>query len=113
MRTLLCCTLYLVVGLSLSAQEWTQWRGPNRNGQATFTEPKAWPEKLPVKWKVTVGEGYASPLISGGRLLQFARQGDNEVAMALDPETGKIIWQQSYPASWTPVDAAAKHGKGP
>jgi outer membrane protein assembly factor BamB len=112
-RALYCSVVLIAAGLNLSAQEWTQWRGPSRNGQAPLTAPKTWPATLSAKWKVTVGEGYASPLMSGGRVLQFARQGDVEVAMALDPETGKIFWQQSYPASWTPVSSAAKHGKGP
>ncbi len=103
----------LIAGLSLSAQDWTQWRGPNRDGVAPFTEPKVWPEKLNPKWKVTIGDGYASPLYAGGRILEFARQGDDEVAMAIDPDNGKVLWRQSYPAPFTPVDAAARHGKGP
>src|SRR5580704_11815627 len=107
----------IVVGIvsctSLQAQDWSQWRGPNRDGVAPFTEPKAWPEKLTAKWKVTIGEGYASPLYANGRILEFARQGDDEVAMAIDPSNGKILWRQSYPATYEPVSAAARHGKGP
>jgi outer membrane protein assembly factor BamB len=95
------------------AQDWPQWRGPNRDGAAPFREPKVWPEKLTVKWKVLVGEGYASPIFAGGRILQFARQGDDEVAMSVDPENGKILWRQSYPAPFEPVNSAARHGKGP
>jgi outer membrane protein assembly factor BamB len=113
MRNVIVGILLLAASLTLSAQEWTQWRGPTRDGQSLSTLPKNWPETLSVRWKVTVGEGYASPLLSGGRLLQFARQGDDEVAMALDPATGKVLWQQSYPAPWTPVNSAARHGKGP
>ena len=88
-------------------------RGPNRDGVAPFHEPKAWPEKLTTRWKVTIGEGYASPLFAGGRILEFARQGDDEVAMAIDPDNGKVIWRQSYPAPYEPVNSAARHGKGP
>jgi outer membrane protein assembly factor BamB len=98
---------------SLSAQDWPQWRGPNRDGVTPFTEPKAWPEKLTTKWKVTIGEGYASPILAGGRILEFARQGDDEVAMSIDPENGKTLWRQSYPAQYEPVSSAARHGKGP
>src|SRR5271169_5550191 len=106
--------LGFVICGSLSAQDWTQWRGPNRDGvAATFHEPKAWPEKLTVKWKVAIGDGYASPLYANGRILEFARQGEEEVAMAIDPANGKILWRESYPAEYKPVDAAAKHGKGP
>lgn len=103
----------LISCLCLSAQDWTQWRGPDRDGVVTFTAPKVWPEKLTTKWKVTIGEGYASPLIANGRILEFARQGDDEVAMSVDPENGKILWRQSYPAPYVPVNSAARHGKGP
>jgi outer membrane protein assembly factor BamB len=103
----------IMAGRSLWAQDWPQWRGPNRDGVTHFSEPKAWPEKLTTKWKVTIGEGYASPLYAKGRILEFARQGDDEVAMAIDPESGKILWRQSYPAPYEPVKSAARHGKGP
>jgi hypothetical protein len=33
--------------------------------------------------------------------------------MAIDPESGKILWRQSYPAPYEPVKSAARHGKGP
>jgi len=103
----------LIAGWTVGAQDWPQWRGPNRDGVMRFTEPKVWPEKLTTKWKITVGEGYASPILAGGRILQFARQGDDEVAMSIDPESGKILWRQSYPAPYEPVQSAARHGKGP
>jgi outer membrane protein assembly factor BamB len=110
--SVLIFVLCLIVA-GLRAQDWSQWRGPNRDGVIPFNEPKAWPEKLTTKWKVPVGEGYASPLFSGGRILEFTRQGDDEVAMSVDPENGKILWHQSYPAPFQPVDSAARHGKGP
>jgi outer membrane protein assembly factor BamB len=103
----------LMAAGNLAAQDWPQWRGPNRDGIAPFSEPKTWPEKLTTKWKVTIGDGYASPLYANGRILEFARQGDDEVAMAIDPADGKVIWRQSYPAPFEPVNSAARHGKGP
>jgi hypothetical protein len=45
----------IMAGRSLWAQDWPQWRGPNRDGVTHFSEPKAWPEKLTTKWKVTIG----------------------------------------------------------
>jgi outer membrane protein assembly factor BamB len=109
----LICGVCLISGPSLWAQDWPQWRGPDRDGVIRFNEPKAWPEKLTAKWKVPVGEGYASPILASGRILEFTRQGDDEVAMSLDPVSGKTLWQQSYPAPYEPVTSAAKHGKGP
>jgi outer membrane protein assembly factor BamB len=103
----------IVAGGSLWAEDWPQWRGPDRDGVIRFSEPKTWPEKLTTKWKVTIGEGYASPLYANGRILEFARQGDDEVAMAIDPDNGKVLWRQSYPAPFEPTKSAARHGKGP
>jgi len=97
------------------SSDYTQWRGPNRDGgaAASFTAPTAWPEHLTQKWKVPVGLGYATPLLVGNRIYLFSRQGDNEVMSALDPDTGKVIWQTGYPATFTMNAAAAKHGQGP
>ena len=99
------------VSLSLQAQrpaDWTQWRGPNRDGAAPFSVPQTWPERLTQKWKLEVGNGYATPLVIGNRVYVFARQGDNEVMMALDADTGKEVWKNAgYPAS---VHDAERHG---
>jgi outer membrane protein assembly factor BamB len=105
-------------GPVLSAQsrpaDWAQWRGPNRDGVAgSFTAPKAWPDQLTRKWKVDVGLGYATPILVGDRIYMYARRGDDEVMMALEAETGKTIWQTSYPAPYTMNPAAARHEKGP
>jgi outer membrane protein assembly factor BamB len=105
--------IFFVCLIAAWAEDWTQWRGPNRDGQFTLAEPKNWPEKLNTNWKVTIGEGYASPLLAGGKILEFTRQGDDEVALAIDPENGKVLWRQSYPAPYEPVRSAARHGKGP
>jgi len=97
-----------------ASPDWSQWRGPNRDGVVTaFTEPAAWPEKLTEQWKVTVGIGYATPVLIGNRVFMFARQDANEVMMAIEADTGKVVWQTSYPAQVTMNRAAARHGEGP
>jgi outer membrane protein assembly factor BamB len=94
--------------------DWPQWRGPNRDGVvASFTEPKAWPERLTRKWKVDVGLGYATPIVVGNRVFMFSRQGDDEVIAAFDAETGARIWASRYAAPFTISPAAARHEKGP
>jgi outer membrane protein assembly factor BamB len=95
------------------AQDWPQWRGPNRDGIASaFFEPKAWPEKLKLKWKVTVGEGHSSPVVADGKIYLHTRQGDREVVSCLRAETGQVIWQEGYAAPYAMNPAAARHGKG-
>ncbi len=98
-----------------AAEDWTQWRGPSRDGTVTsFTQPEAWPANLTQRWKVAVGDGYATPIVVGDRLYVFSRQGDNEVMMALEAATGKILWQSAgYPAIFTMNSSAVRHGPGP
>jgi outer membrane protein assembly factor BamB len=96
------------------AADYTQWRGPNRDGGAgSFAAPAAFPERLTQKWKVQVGLGYATPLLVGNRIYLFSRQGENEVMSALDSDSGKVIWQTGYPVTFTMHSAAVKHGQGP
>ena len=96
----------------LYAQDWPQWRGPNRDGAVTgrFSE---WPKALKEEWKVTVGVGHASPVVVGNKIFIFARQGEEETLLSLDAATGKEIWKSSQPISYTMHSAATGHGKGP
>ena len=114
-RKLTISVLLTVVVTQLAlAQDWPQWRGPNRDGAiVAFTEPKAWPEQLKLKWKVKVGTGHSSPLVLGQRVYLHSREGENEVVRAMDLANGKQLWQDSYPAAFTVPQAAAAHGKWP
>lgn len=98
---------------ALAAADWPQWRGPARDGRATIPARAAFPEALTTAWNVPVGEGHASPVVVGDRVFAFAREGEQEVAQALDLATGRRLWRQSYPAPYTMNPAATGHGKGP
>src|SRR4051794_13504164 len=62
------------------ADDWPQWRGPQRDGHARGARlPAAWPEKPPRPlWKRAVGAGQSSPVVAGGRLFVLGRQGGRE-----------------------------------
>ena len=112
--TLATLNLALFFCGTLSAADWTQWRGPSRDGQIPdFTAPTAWPKQLTLLWKVEVGEGYSSPLVVGNRVLLLSREGGDEVARALSLADGKPLWSRRYPAPFAPNSYAAPHGKGP
>jgi outer membrane protein assembly factor BamB len=116
MSTVKCLLLAFAILIAgqLLAQDWTQWRGPNRDGAImSFTEPRDWPERLTQRWKVEVGLGYATPLLVGNRIYMFSRQGEDEVMSALDADNGMRLWQTAYPAPFTMNSAAAPHGQGP
>ena len=99
---------------TLLAQEWNQWRGANRDGVVFgFTAPKTLPEQLKQKWKVDVGIGHASPVVSGKRVFLLSRRGEQETIAAFDLETGKELWKDAYQVAYTMNPAAVTHGKGP
>jgi outer membrane protein assembly factor BamB len=98
----------------LSATDYPQWRGQNRDGVASgFSAPAEWPDTLRRVWKTEVGPGYATPLLVGDRVFVFARIDDDEVMMSLNAKTGDIIWKSGYTARYVPSKPAAAHGAGP
>lgn len=107
-------TFLALAGGPAWAQEWPQWRGPNRDGQLPASAaPKTWPAKLTPKWKVTVGEGHSSPIFGAGKIFAFTREGEQEVLRAIDPAGSKEVWREGYAAPYTMNPAATRHGKGP
>jgi outer membrane protein assembly factor BamB len=111
---LLAGLMIVVFHQPLSAQDWNQWRGPNRDGIVTgFTAPKAWPDTLKPLWKVTVGAGHSSPVVVAGKACVHARQEEREVVSCFDLATGKLLWQDGYDAPYTVNPIAARHGPGP
>ncbi len=97
-----------------AVEEWPQWRGPHRDGQANgFKAPTAWPRELEKRWQLEVGRGHSSPLVADGKIYVFSRRGEDEVLACLNPVDGKELWHQGYPAPYQVNPAAAAHGKGP
>src|SRR6266850_1221311 len=82
---------------SAPGQDWPQWRGPARDGKTEgFKAPDTWPKELTRNWKVTVGEGVATPALVGDKLYVFARTEGAETTSCLDAATGKELWKDKY-----------------
>jgi outer membrane protein assembly factor BamB len=93
------------------SQDWPQWRGQNRDGIVTgFKAPGVWPEELKQEWKVMIGFGDATPVLSGSRMYLNTRQGDQEAVICLDAATGKEIWKDLYPSAAVTGPAASHPG---
>lgn len=104
----------LVLPGTVNAQDWPQWRGPNRDAvNEAFNVPSSWPDTLRRQWSVDVGLGYASPVLVDERLYIFARQDEEEVMLALDAATGETVWRTSYLAPFDMNPATARHRAGP
>ena len=102
--------IFMSVTPRVSAQDWPQWRGPNRDDKAPdFTAPKTWPQELHQQWKVTVGQADASPALVAGKLYVFTRQEDKEVVQCLNAADGKEIWNYKYDVLAINGPAAREH----
>jgi outer membrane protein assembly factor BamB len=82
-----------------SADDWPQWRGPQRDGRSQETGLlKSWPSGGPaLAWRTTgAGEGYSSFAVSGGRVYTLGARGDTEYVLAFDANTGKRVWETAH-----------------
>lgn len=103
--------LVCLLSLDASGQDWSQWRGGDRDGRvAEFTAPATWPKELTKKWSVEIGNGVATPSLVGDRLYVFARKDGNEIASCLNSETGDEIWQDNYASEGTTGGASGFPG---
>ena len=107
---LTACVAVSLATARLQAEDWPQWRGVNRDG--------IWPDTgiverfadtgLKVTWRVPVRGGFAGPAVAGGRVFVLDYQetpgsrtmDGTERLLALDEETGAILWSQTWPAAY-------------
>src|SRR5262249_20142527 len=107
-------TWLVVVGSLFALEEWSQWRGPNRDGQVVgFKLPKTWPKQLEQRWQVEVGLGHSSPVVADRKIYLFSRRGEEEVLSCFNLSDGKQLWSRGYAAPYEVNPVAAAHGKGP
>ena len=102
-----------------SAQEWSQFRGPNGTGvSATVGLPTAFGPKQNVVWKTELPPGHSSPVLARDRIFitAFSKttaaaagnvpaaapadSGDKNhklLVFCLDRQSGKVLWQREVP----------------
>ncbi|WP_315851420.1 PQQ-binding-like beta-propeller repeat protein [Rhodopirellula sp. MGV] len=104
----------LSVANTASADDWPGWMGAQRDDvyreSGVVTEIPS--EGLPVKWRHPVGAGYSGPAVAGGKVFvtdyltssgqlfndpgQRAKLKGRERLLALDEQTGEVIWEYAY-----------------
>jgi len=93
------CFLVVLVNLFAwaHAENWPCWRGPRGDGTSLEEHvPLHWSATSNVVWQADVpGVGHASPIIWGDRLFVVSAVDDDRVLIALDRNTGKILWQRT------------------
>ena len=90
------------------AQDWPQWRGPDRTGHVpTGTRvPTALPAEPKVLWRLEVGQGLASPVVAAGRVFYFDNQAGKETLHAIQAADSREVWRAV-------IDNAFKDEQGP
>jgi outer membrane protein assembly factor BamB len=96
--TLVILTIVLV---NISAQDWSQFLGPERNSTSPQKNLlRSWPEGGPeVLWTVDLGIGYGGPVVKDGKVYLLDR--DDKVGDKLrcfDLNTGEELWKFEYDA---------------
>src|ERR1051326_1603016 len=87
--------LTAVLSSSLSADDWPQWQGPDRNAISKESGLlKEWPKDgPPLAWKITgLGGGDSAPSIANGRIYGMSNRGEDEIVWALSENDGKEVW---------------------
>jgi outer membrane protein assembly factor BamB len=86
----------------LSAQEWPQFLGPDRNARYSAANLLAsWPAEGPKKlWHTTVGQGFSGPVVTAGRIVIFHRLADEELVQCFDATNGAPLWTNKYPSHY-------------
>ena len=94
----------------LSAEDWPQWRGANRDAvwNDSGVVDRFPDDGLTVKWSTPVRGGFAGPAVADGRVFVLDYQetpgsrtmDGHERLVVLDEETGALLWQQEWPATY-------------
>ena len=90
--------LSLVAVVGVQANDWPQWRGPNRD--AVSTEKgllQDWPTSGPLLvWKATgLGLGYSTVSVAQGHVFVVGDKGQESFALALKVDDSKKFGQRS------------------
>ena len=90
--------LALMLSLTAGAEDWPQFRGPNRDGVWNETGIlQTFPaEGLKIRWRAPVGAGHSSPVVTGGRVFVTDSETEKpkswERVHCFDEKTGKPLW---------------------
>ena len=94
--------LSLSLALATRAEDWPQWRGPNRDGVWNETGVmESFPTGgLRISWRRPVGPGFSSPVVAQGRVYvtdsQVSGPKARERVLCFDAKTGNRLWTHAY-----------------
>jgi outer membrane protein assembly factor BamB len=99
-------------GTLARADEWPQWRGPNRDGvwrEDGLVDHFASPQ-LKLRWQADVGSGYSGPTVALGRVYvtdRLVEPTQQERVLCFDWQSGKPLWKHQYDCAYVKVGYTA------
>ena len=99
-RVLLALAAFALGARPLAADDWPQWRGPERNGSSAEKGwLDAWPAGgPPIAWKAEVGRGLSSIVVAKGRAFTMGNDDNTDGVFCFDAATGRAVWSHKYPS---------------
>ncbi|HJZ91087.1 MAG TPA: PQQ-binding-like beta-propeller repeat protein [Gemmataceae bacterium] len=95
--------------LTLRPGDWSEFRGPARDGViAGVSIATDWNKNPPRPvWRHRVGPAWSSVIVVDGRLFTQEQHGDTEAVVCYDADTGKELWSRDDPQRfWESVSGA-------
>jgi len=115
MKTPSFVALVALAAAAPAAAQWPQWGGAGRDFVVEVAGlADTWPEDGPPElWRRPLGtHGHSSIVVEGGVLYTFYRDGEEDVLLAADPDTGETLWERRDPGP-LPADYNDQFGPGP
>jgi outer membrane protein assembly factor BamB len=111
-RPILAAWILLVLAGIGRADDWPQWRGPNRDGvwRESGIAQRFKSSELTPKWRVEIGSGYCGPTVSHGRVYVMdliIRPTTMERIHCFDEKSGKKLWSHEYECAYGRVQYPA------
>ena len=94
-RTLAAIFVLGLIASSGIAEDWTRFRGPNGSGVSASTNlPVEFGPDKNVNWSTEIPFARSSPVFAKDRIFLTAIDGEGFITLALDRESGEVLWQR-------------------
>ena len=106
-RLILLSLVLLPLNITANAEDWPQWRGPNRDGISTETNLDLdWTDGAPkLLWRTEgVGQGYSSVSVVDGVIYTTGNTSNGQCVIARKATDGSELWTTAV------TNSATKHG---
>lgn len=100
-----CSAMTLLSPFTCLADDWTNWRGPERNGVSRETGlPDSFDQ---VAWMKKDVSCRSTPIVMNGKVYIISRVGEGaeeqERVVCMDAKSGEIVWEHRFGIFFTPI----------